>query len=260
MKVRTTVILVATAAIAFAVFAQQQGAPPAGQPGRGGRGAGRGAPVSPLEESGFHPIFDGTLKGWDGNPDFWKVVNGVMTGETTADHQPKQNEFIIWRGGQPGDFELKLDYKLSGADTGNSGIQYRSEELPDVARWVLKGYQADIDARQVYTGQIYEERGRGFLALRGQFSYVGDGKKVGSISSLGDGDELKKIIKQDDFNEIHIVAKGNFIVQSINGHVMSMLLDDDRVGRRMGGVLGIQLHRTPGPLKIEAKNIRLKDL
>ena len=262
MKLRSLAIVTATAALAIAVFAQQQGAPPQGQPGRGaggGRG-GRGAPVGALEESGFRPIFDGTLKGWDGDPDFFKIVNGVMTGETTTEHQPKQNIFIIWRGGHPGDFELKLDYKLSGADTGNSGIQYRSEELPDVARWVLKGYQADIDARQVYTGQIYEERGRGFLALRGMFSYIGDGKRPGSTSSLGDGEELKKFIKLEDFNEIHIVAKGNFIVQSINGHVMSMVLDDDRVGRRMAGLIGIQLHRTPGPLKIEAKNIRLKDL
>ena len=248
--------------MALAVFAQQQppaGAPPQGQPGRGGRGGGRGAPLGPLEESGFRPIFDGTLKDWDGDPDFWKIVNGVMTGETTTEHQPKVNIFMIYRGSQPGDFELKMDYKLSGADTGNSGIQYRSQELPDQGRWVLKGYQADIDARQVYTGQIYEERGRAFLALRGMFSYIGEGKK-GSVSSLGDGEELKKFIKQEDFNEIHIVAKGNFIVQSINGHVMSMLLDDDRVGRRMAGLIGIQLHRTPGPLKIEAKNIRLKDL
>lgn len=265
MKLRILALATATASLGLFIYAQQQppaGAPPQGQPGagRGGRGGGRGTPVGPLEEAGFRPIFDGTLKNWDGDPDFWKVVNGVMTGETTTEHQPKQNIFIIWRGGQPGDFELKLDYKLSGADTGNSGIQYRSEELPDVARWVLKGYQADIDARQTYTGQIYEERGRGFLALRGMFSYIPEGKRAGSVSSLGDGEELKKFIKQEDFNEIHIVAKGNFIVQSINGHVMSMLLDDDRVGRRLGGLIGIQLHRTPGPLKIEAKNIRLKDL
>jgi len=255
MKLKISAVLIAAAAI---VIAQQ---PPQGQPGRGGRGGGgRGNPVSPLEETGFRPIFDGTMKSWDGDPDFWKIVDGVLTGETTTEHQPKQNIFCIWRGGQPGDFELKLQYKLSGADTGNSGIQYRSEELPDVARWVLKGYQADIDARQMFSGQIYEERGRGFLALRGMFSYVPDGKKVGSVSSLGDSDELKKLIKTDDFNDIHIVAKGNLIIQSINGHVMSMLLDDDRTGRRMGGLIGIQLHRTTGPMKIEAKNIRLKDL
>ena len=102
MKKRILVTLTATAAIAIAVFGQQQGAPPQGQPGRGaggGRGGGRGTPVGPLEEAGFRPIFDGTLKGWDGDPDFFKIVNGVMTGETTTEHQPKQNIFIIWRGG-----------------------------------------------------------------------------------------------------------------------------------------------------------------
>src|SRR6202521_5296951 len=124
-----------------------------------------------LEETGFHPIFDGTsLKGWDCDPDFWRVENGVMVGETTAGHQPKQNIFCVWRDGKPADFELKMQYKMSGADTGNSGIQYRSVELPDVAKWVLKGYQFDIDARETYTGQIYEERARAFLALRGQFN------------------------------------------------------------------------------------------
>src|SRR5436309_10409752 len=129
MKLRIAAGLAALAAIVIAQQPQQgQGQQPAqgqGQPGRGGRGggrggAGRGAPVGPLEESGFRPIFDGTMKDWDGDPDFFKIVNGVITGETTVEHQPKQNIFIIWRGGQPGDFELKLDYKLSGADTGNS--------------------------------------------------------------------------------------------------------------------------------------------
>lgn len=263
MKLRSLVILAAAAFTAL-LSAQQQ--PPAGQPGRGpggqaGRGAGRGTPVAPLEESGFRPIFDGkTMQGWDCDPDFFKVVDGVLTGETTAEHQPKQNIFCIWRGGQPADFELKLQYKLSGANSGNSGIQYRSEELPNVAKWVLKGYQADIDANQTFTGQIYEERGRGFLALRGMFSYVPDGKKVGSVSSLGDPAELKNFIKTEDFNEMHIIARGNVIVQMMNGHVMSMLIDDDKAGRKMSGLIGIQLHLTPGPMKIEAKNIRLKDL
>ena len=174
---------------------------------------------------------------------------------TTADHQPVQNIFCIWRDGKPADFELKLQYRLTGANTGNSGIQYRSIDRPDVAQWVLEGYQADIDANQTYTGQIYEERGRGFLALRGMFSYIPGGKKVGSVSSLGDAAELKNFIKVEDWNEMHIIARGNTIIQIMNGHVMSMLIDDDTAGRRMSGLIGIQLHRTPGPLKIEAKNI-----
>src|SRR3954454_6034671 len=111
----------------------------------------RPSPVGPLEESGFASIFDGkSLTGWDADPDFWRVENGVIIGETKADHQPKQNIFCIWRGGQPGDFEFKAQYRLTGTK-GNSGIQYRSIERPDVAKWVLQGYQADIDLDQMFT-------------------------------------------------------------------------------------------------------------
>ena len=219
----------------------------------------RGPGVPPLEESGFQKIFDGeSLKGWDCDPDFWRVEGGVMIGETKADHQPKQNIFCIWKGGSPGDFELKMEYKLTGAETGNSGVQYRSVELPNIAKWVLKGYQADIDGKQQFTGQVYEERGRGFLALRGQIAYVPDGKKVGAIGSTGDGDELKSLIKVNDWNAIHIVARGNTLIQMINGRVMSILVDDDKANRKMDGEIGIQLHRTAAAMKMESRNIRLK--
>src|SRR5262245_61979747 len=114
------------------------------------------AQVQPLEESGFKAIFDGnSLKGWDGDPEFWRVEDGALVGQTTTEKQPKQNTFLIWRGGTPGDFELKLQYRLTGF---NSGIQFRSSELPDI-KYALKGYQADMDGEQKYTGQIYEERG-----------------------------------------------------------------------------------------------------
>lgn len=250
---------------ALALFAQQPAPPPGGPPqqgGRGGRGGGRGGfgQVAPLEEFGFKQIFDGnTLNGWDCDTEFWRVEGSAIVGETAVGKQPKMNIFCIWRDGSPGDFELKMQYRLTGADSGNSGIQYRSVELPAVGRWVLKGYQMDIDAQQRFTGQVYEERGRGFLALRGQMSYIGEGKK-GSIGSLGDGDELKKLIKTGDWNDVHIIARGNTIIQMINGRVMSQIVDDDRSGRKMAGLIGIQLHVTPGPMKIEARNIRLKDM
>ena len=181
MRLFTLLVLAATA------FAQ----PPAAR---------RASPVGPLEESGFTTIFDGKSFGkWDCDPGFWKVEDGVMIGQTEAGRQPKQNIFCIWKGGSPADFELKMDYKLTG---GNSGIQYRSVELPDVNKWVLKGYQADIDAAQQYTGQVYEERGRGFLALRGQIAYVGQGAKSGAIGKIGEAEPLKALIKSDDWNEI----------------------------------------------------------
>jgi hypothetical protein len=217
-----------------------------------------GSPVPPLQESGFRSIFDGqSLKDWDCDPEFWRAENGTMVGATKADHQPKYNIFCIWRGGTPADFELKLQYKLTG-ETGNSGVQYRSVELPNVGKWVLKGYQADIDGKQQYTGQVYEERGRGFLALRGQIAYVPDGGKVGSIGTTGASDQLKSLIKSDDWNDLHIIARGNMLIQLVNGQVMSVVIDDDKANRKADGLIGIQLHVTKAAMTIEARNIRLK--
>jgi hypothetical protein len=221
----------------------------------------RGGMFITLDETGFRPMFDGqSLKGWDCDPDFWRAEGGEIIGETRADHQPKQNIFCVWRGAKPADFDLKLEYRLTGADTGNSGVQYRSIERPDVGRWVMQGYQADIDAREQYTGQIYEERGRGFLALRGQFNYIGDGRKPGNVGSLGDGGELKAFIHSGGWNDLEVIARGNTIIQLLNGHVMSGIVDDDKAGRKMDGLIGIQLHKTTGPMKIEARRIRIKEM
>ena len=119
-----------------------------------------------IKEKGFKQIFDGkTLKGWEGDLNYWRVEDGSIVGEITADKLLKSNTFIIWRGGETKDFELKLEYKMS--IDGNSGINYRSEQITEVP-FALKGYQADIDGKNRYTGQNYEERGRTTLAYRGQ--------------------------------------------------------------------------------------------
>lgn len=216
--------------------------------------------IQPMDEAGFKPIFDGkSLEGWDCDPDFWRVEGGAIVGESKMDHQPKQNIFCIWKGGQPGDFELRLQYRLTGTNDGNSGIQYRSIERPDVAKWVMQGYQADIDLKQMFTGQIYEERARGFLALRGQLTYIGDGKKPSLVGSVGDNAQLKALIKENDWNDLDIIARGNTLIQLLNGHVMSALVDDDTSGRKMQGEIGIQLHRLPNAaMKMETRNIRMK--
>jgi len=81
------------------------------------------------DDDGFKPIFDGkTLEGWDGNPKFWTIEDGAITGQTTKDNPTKGNTFMIWRGGKPADFELKLEYRLRNH---NSGIQVRSFEKPE---------------------------------------------------------------------------------------------------------------------------------
>jgi 3-keto-disaccharide hydrolase len=205
---------------------------------------------------GFVPIFDGkTLNEWDGDPAYWRVQEGAIVGETKPGRIPKQNTFLIWRGGAPADFELQAEYRLTG---GNSGIQYRSVELPNI-RWAMKGYQADIDAAQQYTGQIYEERGRGFLALRGQSAWIAPGAKPVVLGSLGADAELKSVIHMQDWNEYQIIARGNILLQILNGRVMSMLVDDDAANRKMDGSIGIQLHAGE-PMKIEVRNISLKKL
>jgi hypothetical protein len=206
---------------------------------------------------GLTPIFDGrTLTGWDGDPAYWRVENGAIVGETKPGSIPKQNTFLIWRGGSPADFELLAEYRLTG---GNSGIQYRSAELLPELRWVMKGYQADIDAAQRYTGQIYEERGRTFLALRGQSASVETGAKPVLLGSLGNEAELKAAINAQGWNEYRIIARGNVLIQILNGRVMSMLLDNDSANRKLDGLIGIQLHAGE-PMKIEVRNIRLKKL
>ncbi len=207
-----------------------------------------------LAAQSFVPIFDGkTLAGWDGDPAYWRVENGVIMGETKPGAIPKQNTFLIWRGGAPSDFELQAEYRLTG---GNSGIQYRSAELPEI-RWAMKGYQADIDAEQKYTGQIYEERGRGFLALRGQSVSVETGAKPVVLGSLGNDAELKAAINAQGWNDYRIIARGNVLIQILNGRVMSMLIDHDAANRKMDGLIGIQLHAGE-PMKIEVRNIRLR--
>lgn len=219
----------------------------------------RPAMPEPLSDdtTGFTPIFDGkSLNGWDGDTNFWRAEGGSIVGETTEANPLKVNTFLIWRGGEPKDLELKLEYRINST---NSGIQIRSTELPDVGKWVLKGYQADIDAENRYTGQFYEERGRGFLALRGQFTHVPDGGKPRVNGSLGENEALKGLIRNNDWNKLHLIARGNTLIQVLNGQLMSMVIDDDTANRALEGLLGIQIHVGP-PMKIEVRNVWLKNL
>ncbi len=229
--------------------------------------------MSQSDKDGFVRIFDGkTLKGWSGDPTYWRVENGSLVGEITPATLLKNNTFIVWEGGQPADFELKTEFRIS--PEGNSGINYRSERLPDLP-YALKGYQADIDGKIRYTGQNYEERGRTTLAYRGQkTAIVGQENPTASLrdnvknnawngltvtESLGDTDDLKKHIKSDDWNEIHLIVKGNRLQHYVNGVLMSDVTDNDPVNRKMAGMMGVQVHVGP-PMKVESRNIRLKQL
>ena len=207
------------------------------------------------DDTGFRPIFDGkTLNGWEGDPKYWRVENGCLVGEITPETLLKENTFIIWRGGTTRNFELKVEFRVSSR--GNSGINYRSEAVENKP-FVLRGYQADLDGAKKYTGQNYEEKGRTFLALRGDVSRVDADGVSRIVGTVGNKDELASVIKDDDWNEYHLIALGNVMTHLVNGRVMSIVYDEDPEARSSDGLLGIQVHTGP-PMKIEYRNFRLK--
>jgi hypothetical protein len=219
-------------------------------------------------------IFDGkTLKGWEGDPLYWRVENGCIVGEVTPSTLLKRNSFLIWRGGTVQDVELEVDYRISL--NGNSGINYRSEEVDSIP-FTLRGYQGDIGGRSndTYTGMNYEERKRTIIAKRGQKvelppvaqdslqAYIKANTWTPSLvrHSLGTEDSLKKFINAPGlWNHYKIIAIGNHIQHYVNGVLMSEVIDNDSINRRLYGLLGVQVHVGP-PMKIEFRDFKVKHL
>ena len=225
------------------------------------------------DRDGFVEIFDGeTLQGWKGDTTYWRVENGNLVGEVTPTSLLERNTFIIWKEGQPQDFELKAEFKITR--DGNSGINYRSAVL-DNFPFSLKGYQADIDGRNRYTGQNYEERGRTTLAYRGEEVVLNSpDSALGSLEdhirnnawtkrtvkgSLGDLESLGDSINTGDWREIHLIVNDNRMQHYVNGVLMSDVTDHDTVNGRRSGHLGVQVHTGP-PMKVQYRKIRLKHL
>lgn len=196
-------------------------------------------------------LFDGkTLDGWSGEPQFWSVRDGVITGQTTEQTPTKHNTFLIWQGGTVADFELQLEFRIVG---GNSGIQYRSREFD---KWVIGGYQADFDAPGTFSGILYEERGRGILANRGTKVVIGaDGEKK-VVGKTRDEADILAAIKKEAWNTYTVVAKGNHLIHNINGCVTVEVTDNQQEKRSMSGLLAVQLHQGP-PMLVQFRNIRL---
>lgn len=213
------------------------------------------------DPAGFERIFDGkTLEGWDGDPRYWSVEDGMIVGETTAEKALERNTFLIWRGGTPGDFELKLEYRINST---NSGVQFRSQELPDVGQWVLKGYQADMEFRNGYTGNLHEERGRKpghvVLARRGLLTRITDGPKYKQLASLGDPTLLRGVMNVDGWNQYHIIARGPVMLQILNGRLISGVIDEDSENFVPEGLIGFQMHTGP-PFRVEYRNVLYRKL
>jgi hypothetical protein len=199
---------------------------------------------------GFESIFNGRdLTGWEGHPDDWKVTDGCLTG--SADGSLKYNRFIVWRGGKVKNFELRVQVNVSPG--GNSGLQYRGTERPDLGETVVTGYQCDVVAgRADYDGMLYEERGRRILAHTGErviIDVTGQPWVVGEFRL--------KTFKPGEWHDYRVLVEGNHHRHWIDGHPTVDVIDLDEKGRKLEGVLGMQVHVGP-PMTIRYRKIFLK--
>lgn len=224
------------------------------------------SPSAPAESEGMHALFNGEdLTAWDGDPKLWSVRDGVIHGETTKENPASGNTFLIYRGGEMADFELRLSFRCSA--TNNSGIQYRSsmrtggKESPN--KWRVKGYQHEIrNENQLpnVSGFIYDEGGkRGRICLVGEkATWEADGKQIIS-DDLIDNAGFEKLMKLDDWNDVIIVAKGNHIQHFLNGKLVLDFTDNHPKMALKQGLLALQLH-AGAPMWTEFKNIRVRSI
>jgi hypothetical protein len=228
--------------------------------------------TQPKADSDFVSLFDGkTLDGWSGDEPYWSVRDGAILGEITEETRIKANHFLIYQGKIPDDFEFIAEYRVS--PRGNSGVNYRSEVVPDLGFHALRGYQCDLDGPNRYTGSNYEERKRTTLASIGQSVVIPNTEGVGDLkfvegnrwtagkieSELPEAKELAPKISPDEWHEVRVVAKGNVHEHYIDGELMSKVVDEDETNRLSGGKLGVQVHVGP-PMTIEYRNLRVRAL
>jgi hypothetical protein len=187
---------------------------------------------------GFSSMFNGKdLTGWEGSPTYWKIENGILTG--TTDGTLKYNRFIVWRGGKVKNFEWRAKVRVSPG--GNSGLQYRSVERPDLGESVVVGYQCDVvPNRADYNGMLYEERGRRILAHTGEKVIIDTKGQPWVVEKL----DVKEF-KAGEWHDFRVLVQGNHHRHWIDGHLTVDVIDLDEKGRKLEGILGMQVHVGP---------------
>jgi hypothetical protein len=196
-------------------------------------------------------IFNGKdLSGWDGDFGWWIVEDGALTAESTTDKPCEKSNYLTWTGGQPADFQLDCDFKLS--EDGNSGIQIRSETRPDYDTY---GYQADMTGDGELIGYVYHHKHK-LVAERGEKVILSpDGTRT--ATRFADKDSLLEHYNKEDWNHYRIICKGQKITLFLNGILMCEITDQGKSGAANKGIIALQMHRGP-PMKVQFKNISLK--
>ena len=231
------------------------------------------APYDIDEHTGFQQIFDGkSFAGWDADPGFWRVEDGLMVGET-KEADRKGNNYIVYRGSKPRDFDLKLQMKIEHG--GGGGIQYRSQtgipwtraQVPGGPSFdlnhMLTGPQADFwfpvrPAAAAYTGQWYSENTmQGILAWRGQVTEALPGKSNRLLANIGDRQALGGYVRVNDWNDYEIIARGGVMMHIMNGQLMAVFIDDDPKSiNNQAGLIGFEIESQP--CKISVRDIWLR--
>jgi len=210
-------------------------------------------PLQGQERPPAQPLFDGrTLEGWLGEEGFWSVQDGTITGESTPEHLAARTTYLVWTKSKVRDFELTLEFKLVG---GNSGVQFRSHgEAP----FDIVGYQADLEDGPNWSGCIYEQGGRAVVAKRGQaVRYDEQGKRT--VSMFGDPAEILGHVRVHEWNTYRIRAVGPRIELAINGTPTVTLIDQDPAHAASEGSIALQLHQGV-PMKVQFRNLQLVNL
>ena len=191
---------------------------------------------SPEEE--FTPIFDGeTLDGWEGNLKYFRVEAGAIVAGR-LDKEIPHNEFLCTKQ-EYGDFELRFEVRLKGTGN-NAGVQFRSQRVPDSSE--VAGYQCDVGAafdRSIW-GALYDESRRNEMLAEAP------------------REELPKWVKENDWNELRVIAKGKRIQIYLNDQPTVDYLEK-QADIATVGIIGLQIHSGP-PTEAWYRKIRIKTL
>lgn len=204
--------------------------------------------ISPAQ-AGWQSLFNGKdLDGWSGDSRLWRVEDGILVGETDdAERKINENSFLIWQGGEPGNFELEFQARVTGNN--NSGVQYRSRTL-DADRWIVAGYQMDLHPKPAYLGMLYEEKGRGIACERGQRVKLGDTPSTNGTLEV-------PAVDLAVWNSYRIVAQGYVLRHFVNGRLAAEIQDLQPEKRAAKGVVALQVHAGPA-MKAEFKGMRIR--